>query len=78
MQYSSKELAVLNFNFSLLESTDYVMGNESGIFSRDEQMQEGNSPSVLQPSLQDPCRLTTPTFDSLPSFQASLHGSYFI
>ena len=54
------------------------MDNESGIFCRGEQVQEGNSPSVLQPSLQDPCRLTTPTFDSLPSFQASLHGSYFI
>ncbi|XP_029204473.2 uncharacterized protein LOC114968499 isoform X1 [Acropora millepora] len=67
--YSQQDPLILDTSPDSSENTDYVMGNESGIFCRDEQMQEGNSPSVLQPSLQDPCRLTTPTFDSLPSFQ---------
>ena len=39
--------------------------------SSDDNVVEDKSPSIIQPSIEDPCTLTTPAFDSLPSFQAS-------
>ena len=55
------------------ESADGVI-DESGLLitrSSDDDVITDKSPSILQPSVEDPCTLTTPTFDSLPSFQVS-------
>ena len=55
------------------ESADGVI-DESGLLitrSSDDDVIADKSPSILQPSVEDPCTLTTPTFDSLPSFQVS-------
>ena len=32
---------------------------------------EKNSPSILDISMEEPCTLSTPNFDSLPSYQVS-------
>ena len=53
-------------------STDGVIDNDSGLLitgSRVDDVQSDTSPSILGRSTEERCTLTTPTFDSLPSFQ---------
>ncbi|XP_068673312.1 uncharacterized protein [Montipora foliosa] len=58
---------------------DDVMHNEGGLqLSCDDSMDEERSPSLLQSSLGEPCTLTTPTFDSLPSFQVPVVNPAFL
>ena len=52
------------------ESADGIT-DESGLSITRSSDDKSKSPSILQPSVEDPCTLTTPTFDSLPSFRVS-------